>query len=122
MSNGITKLSADIQYFLLQGNASNAGGTATQEAGIYNANGIDGMRGVLGSVSAFSSNSAIQADISSLNITESLRFVGTKGANQGGHPNLAIMTLNTKQAFDDEQSTNVRYNGQENLRDLIPGT
>lgn len=122
MSNGMVKLALDIQYFLIQGNASNSGGTASQEAGLYNANGIDGVRGVLGSVSAFSSNNAIQADISSLNITESLRFVATKGANAGGSPGVVAMTLNSKQAFDDEQSTNVRYNGQENLKELVPGT
>lgn len=120
MSNAMIKLASDVQYFICQGNASNSGGTGSQEAGLYNANGIDGLRGVLGSVSAFSSNNAIQADISSLNITESLRFVATKGANAGGNPNLAVMTLNTKQALDDEHMTNVRYN--ENLADLIPGT
>jgi hypothetical protein len=118
----MVKLAQDIQYFILQGNASNAGGTATQEAGLYNANGIDGFRGTLGSVSAFSSNNSIQVDVSSMNITESLRFAATKAANQGGNPRLAFMSLNTKQAFDDEQMTNVRYDSSANLRDLIPGT
>jgi len=121
MSNGMTKLALDMQYMFLQGNASNAGGTLTQEAGLYNANGIDGFRGVLGSVTAFSANNAIQADISSMNITESLRFGATKGANAGGRPSLAFMSLNSKQAFDDEQSTNVRYDGLQNTTELIPG-
>lgn len=121
MSNGMVKLAQDMQYMFLQGNASNSGGTSSQEAGLYNANGIDGFRGVLGSVSAFSANNAIQADISSLNITESLRFGSTKGANNGGHPTIALLTLNSKQAFDDEQATNVRYDGLQNVTELIPG-
>ncbi len=121
MSNGMLKLALDMQYMFLQGNASNAGGTLTQEAGLYNANGIDGFRGTLGSVSAFSANNAIQADISSLNITESFRFGATKGANAGGDPSLAFMSLNSKQAFDDEQNTNVRYDGSQNMTELIPG-
>ncbi len=123
MANGMTKLASDIQYFILQGNASNSSGAgASTEKGPYNANGIDGFRGTLGSVGAFSGNGATQVDINSLNITESLRFGATQAANQGGNPRLAFMSLNSKQAFDDEQMTNVRYDSAANLRDLVPGT
>lgn len=123
MANGMVKLAQDIQYFILQGNASNSSGAgSTTEKGPYNANGIDGFRGVLGSAGSFSSNNAIQVDVASLNITESLRYGATQAANNGGIPKLAFMSLNSKQAFDDEQMTNVRYDSSANLRDLIPGT
>lgn len=123
MGNGMTKLAQDIQYFLLQGNASNTpSADATTEKGKYNANGIDGFRGVLGSVGAFAGNGATQVDINSLNITESLRFGATQAANQGGNPKLAFMSLNSKQAWDDEQMTNVRWDSSANLRDLVVGT
>src|SRR5256885_2617155 len=121
MSNGMVKLAQDLQYFILQGNASNSSGAgAATEKGVYNANGIDGFRGVLGSQGSFSGNGATQVDISSLNMTESLRFGATQAANNGGNPKLAFLSFNSKQSFDDEQMSNVRY--QERLADLIPGT
>lgn len=123
MANGMVKLAQDLQYFILQGNASNSSGAgSTTEKGPYNANGIDGFRGVLGSVGSFSGNGATQVDVASLNITESLRYAATQAANNGGIPKLAFMSLNSKQALDDEQLTNVRYDSSANLRDLIPGT
>lgn len=121
--NGMIKLAQDLQYFILQGNASNSSGAgSTTEKGPYNVNGIDGFRGTLGSVGSFSGNNATQVDINSLNITESLRFAATQGANNGGNPNLAFTSLTSKQAFDDEQMTNVRFDSQANLKELIPGT
>lgn len=123
MSNGMVKLAQDLQYFILQGNASNSSGAgSTTEKGPYNTNGIDGLRGVTGSVGSFSGNGSTQVDVSSLNITESLRFAATQGANNGGMPNLAFLSFNSKQAWDDEQMTNVRYDSQANLRELVPGT
>lgn len=123
MSNGMVKLAQDLQYFILQGNASNSSGAgSTTEKGAYNANGIDGFRGVFGSVGSFSGNGATQVDVSSLNITESLRFAATQGANNGGMPNLAFLSFNSKQAWDDEQMSNVRYDSAANLRELVPGT
>jgi hypothetical protein len=121
MDNGIVKLSTDLQYFILQGNASNSSGTSSTEGGPYNVNGIDGFRGTLGNVGAFSSNGSTTVDISSLNITESLRFTATQGANNGGDPNLAFMSLNSAQAFDDEQDTKVRYDSGANLAEIVPG-
>ena len=74
----MVKLASDIQYFILQGNASNSpSADATTEKGKYNQYGIDGFRGVLGSVGAFAGNNATQVDVASLNITESLRYGAT---------------------------------------------
>jgi len=123
MSNGMVKLAQDLQYYILQGNATNTpSADATTEKGKYNANGIDGFRGVLGSVGSFSTNGATQVDINSLNITESMRFAATQAANNGGNPKLAFMSLNSKQAWDDEQMSNVRWDSQANLKDLVVGT
>lgn len=123
MSNGMVKLAQDLQYFILQGNASNSSGAgATTEKGAYNANGFDGFRGVLGGQGTFSGNGATQVDINSLNMTESLRFGATQGANNGGNPKLGFLSLNSKQAWDDEQMSNVRYDSASNLRDLVVGT
>lgn len=115
----MTKLASDAQWAMMQGNATNAGGLATQEAGLYNALAFDGYRGVLGSVSAFAGNNAYQMDISGLNMLESLQTVAVHGANNGGNPTLVMMSMLAKQALDIEQENNVRYNSQ--LNDLIPG-
>lgn len=119
LADGAIRLATDIQYTLFQGNATNSSGTGTQEAGLYNANAFDGLRGVLGSVGSFSSNNAIQQDISSLNITESIRTAATKAANNGGFPSAVVMSLNAKEALDIENSNNRRYN--DDMVEIIPG-
>lgn len=119
LSDGMIRLATDVQYTMLQGNATNSSGTATQEAGLYNANAFDGFRGMLGSVGTFSGNNAIQQDISSLNITESIRTAATKAANNGGNPTAVVMSLNAKEALDIENSGNKRY--ESDVVEIIPG-
>jgi cytochrome c556 len=119
LADGAIRLASDIQYTLFQGNATNSSGTGSQEAGLYNANGFDGLRGMLGSVGSFSSNNAIQIDVSSLNITESLQTAATKAANNGGRPSAVILSLNAKQALDIEQQGNKRYT--DDTIEVIPG-
>ncbi len=113
------KLATDAQYFLFQGNATNSGGVATTEQGLYNASAFDGFRSVLGSVAGFTTNNAIQADIQSLNILESLQLVSAKAANNGGMPSCVLMSMNAKQALDTEQQSNQRYNND--FTEIIPG-
>lgn len=119
MENGITKLSTDVQYVLLQGNASNAAGTATTEAGLYNANASDGFRGVIGSQTAFAGNGAVQVDIGGLNIFETIKNVGTQCGNNGGNPTAVFLSYNAKEALDSELSGSKRYTDQ--TVDIIPG-
>lgn len=119
LANGMIKLATDVQYTLLQGNASNSSGTSASEAGNYNANAFDGLRGVLGSQGVFGSNNAVQLDIGSLNITEAVQSTATKAANNGGMPTMAFMSMNSKQALDIENQNNRRYN--DNLVEIIPG-
>lgn len=119
MANGMVRMALDAQYYIMQGNASNSGGTSSNEGGTQNVNGFDGFRGVLGGYGSFSGNNALQADISSLNYLESLQFVAAKAGNNGGNPSMAFMTMNSKEALDTEQQTNVRYQGD--LTEIIPG-
>lgn len=119
MANGMVRLAQDAQYVLLQGNATNAAGTAAQEAGLYNANAFDGLRGVVGSAGSFSGNNAIQVDIANMSITESIQTAAAKVANNGGNPSLVFMSIQAKQALDIEQQANRRYN--DDLVEIIPG-
>lgn len=120
LSNGMIKLASDVQTMIMQGNVSNSSGqSATTEGGAYNALYFDGFRGVLGSVGAFSSNNAIQVDIGSLNILESIQLAAAKMANNGGMPSIVYMSMNAKQALDTEQQSNQRYNND--YTEIIPG-
>jgi len=121
LANAMVVLARDVQYTMLSQTSSYTSGTSSNEGGNYNANGFDGLRVILGSVSGsnYSSNNAIQAEIGTLNILESLQFVASKAANNGGHPDLVIMSMNSKQALDTEQQGNRRYN--DDKREIIPG-
>lgn len=119
LADAIIRLSTDVQYYMFQGNASNSGGTGSQEAGLYNANGFDGCRGQLGSVGTFSGNNAIQVDVSSLNMTESIKTAASRSANNGGNPSAVIMSINAKQALDIENENRKQYTDQ--TVEMIPG-
>jgi hypothetical protein len=120
LANGMIKLASDVQYTILQGNAStSSGASASAELGAYNANGFDGFRSILGSVGTYSSNNAIQTDIGSLNMLETLQTVAAKSAQAGGNPSLVLMSMNAKQALDIEQQNNQRYNND--MVEIIPG-
>lgn len=120
MSNALVRLSTDIQGQMLQGNFSNSSGqSASTEGGAYNSLGFDGLRGVIGSVGTFSSNNAIQMDVGSLNITESLKLVAAKAANNGGNPDMVVMGMLAKDALDTENMPNQRWN--DNFTEIAPG-
>lgn len=119
MNNAMVRLSADIQQQIFQGNFTNSAGTSSNEGGNYNTLGFDGFRGVIGSYGSFSSNNAIQVDIGTLNITESLKLVAAKTANNGGMPDLAVMGMLAKDALDTEAMPQQRWN--DNLTEVAPG-
>lgn len=120
MANGMIKLASDVQGTIMQGNASTSGGAgAATELGPYNANGFDGLRSIIGSVGSYSGNNAIQVDIGSLNMLESLQSASAKAANNGGMPSIAFMSMNAKQALDIEQQNNQRYNND--MVEIVPG-
>ncbi len=117
--NAMDKLAADAQWALMQGNATNAGGTAANEGGPYNALAFDGFRGVTGGYGAFSGNGAVKIDIGSLNILESIQNCAATIAQSGGKPSIAYMSINSKQYLDIEQQNNRYY--VEDKSEIIPG-
>lgn len=120
MSNGMIKLALDVQYTIMQGNASTSGGAgAATELGVYNTNAFDGFRSQLGNQGTYSGNNAVALDIGSLNMLETLQAGAAKMANNGGRPTLAFLPMNAKQALDTEQQNNQRYNND--MVEIIPG-
>ena len=122
LGNAMYRLATDIQNQMFMGNAStSAGAGAATELGTYNAAGFDGLRSVLGSVGTYTANNAVQTDIGNLNILETVQFLSGRLANNGGNPDLCVMGMNAKQAFDTEQQGNQRYNTDGNVMQIIPG-
>lgn len=119
LANGMTRLAMDVQNQILMGNASNAGGTASNESGTYLVNGFDGMRGVLGSQGVFAGNNAVQVDIGNAGYGESLQNAAAAVANNGGNSTLAFMSINAKQGLDQENQNDRRYN--DDKQEVIPG-
>lgn len=120
MSSAMTRLATDMQYYMFQGNFTNSSGqTSSTEGGAYSALAFDGLRGVTGSVGSFSSNNAVQVDVGTLNITESLKFLAAKEANNGGFPDMAVLSMLAKDALDTENMPLQRWN--DNLTEVAPG-
>ncbi len=121
LTNGMIRMATDVQYVMFQGNASTSSGAgAATELGAYNQYAFDGFRPVIGSQGTYSGDNAIQIDQSTENLTESLQFGTTEVANNGGNPDLVVMSMNAKMAFDQEQQPNQRWNGP-NEGEIIPG-
>lgn len=120
---GVIKIAYDYETLILQGNGSYASGTAANEGGPYNASPayFDGLRLVLGSVtgSNYSGNFAVQMEQGGLNLTQTIKAEASKIAQQGGMPDLAIMTINGKEQLDIENEGNKRYN--DNTLEILPG-
>ncbi len=119
LSSATITLAKGIQTLIFQGNATNTSGQANQEAGLYYANFFDGFRGVIGSVGSFAGNGAVQLDQGAKNVTAQIRAAATATYNNGGSPSLAVMSSTAKQAVDDENAGNQRYNDDQ--VDIIPG-
>ena len=119
LAAGMVQLARDAQYFLLQGNATNSGGLSTNEGGPYNSAGIDGWRGVTGGYGSWAGNGAIQIDMGSMNLFQSIKSCGGQIANLGGHPTAAYMGFNAKEALDIEMGTLQTLDS--NKVDVVPG-
>lgn len=119
LADGMINLATDAQALLFQGNATNAAGTSTNEAGPFNSAYVDGWRGVLGSQGSFSTNNAIQLDWGSQTLVESLQNVAAQAASNGGRPSAIFMSMNAKQGLDIELQTNKRYN--DNTVEIVAG-
>lgn len=120
MGMGMVQLAQDVQFIMMQGNATTSGGAGlATELGAFNANAFDGFRSVTGSVGSYTGNNSIQVDIGSFNILESIQVGAAKARNNGGHPRTLYTTINFKQALDTEQQGNKRYN--DDTLEIIPG-
>lgn len=122
LANGMVQLARDAQFTMFTGNATNAGGTANNEEGVYNQYAFDGWRGVIGSQGSFAGNGAIQVDQGSLTLFQSIKSAAAQAAQNGGMPSAAFMSYNAKEAQDIELMGMQRFGGGSLAEvDIIPG-
>lgn len=90
ISQGLNAMAHKMQKTIFQGQASNSGGTATNELGLYDANGFTGLRSILNTTSAvnFSPYLTTSPDNFAAAIGAGILPITDAG---GGVPNVAYM-------------------------------
>lgn len=96
IQNGLTQMAHDIQKTIFQGQATNSGGTASNELGLYDANAFDGLRSLLNSATNGSATSTVNFNpyftTSPTNFVTAFNSGITNVANQVGvTPSVAYM-------------------------------
>lgn len=120
LAGGMTRLATDVQWQMFAGNSTTTGVvTGTTETGLYIGAGYDGMRQQLGAAGVYTANNSIQQDRGTLNMLECIQYVAARGANAGGAPDLALLSMMSKNALDTEQQHNKIYT--DNTTEIVPG-
>jgi hypothetical protein len=116
LQGGLRAIAHKMQKTIFQGNATASGGAADDEYGAYDANGFDGLRGIL--------NLDKAKDVDPTASTpEDMREWIDRAAQEvmdlGGSVNLIYLRPNEKVTFDLQQDKNVRY--MNSFVDVSPG-
>jgi hypothetical protein len=116
LQGGLRAIAHKMQKTIFQGNATASGGAADDEYGAYDANGFDGLRGIL--------NLDKAKDVDPTAATpEDMREWIDRAAQEvmdlGGSVNLIYLRPNEKVTFDLQQDKNVRY--MNSFVDVSPG-
>ena len=120
IANGTITLAQAMQNLMFHGNQSGANpGSDSQEVGLYNANGFDGLRMVVGSVAPYGSNNAIQLELGNYTMMQAINKVTASIMDNGRRPTAVYCTAAALDQLINEQLPQVRYNdpGQE----IVPG-
>jgi hypothetical protein len=116
LQGGLRAMAHKMQKTIFQGQATDSGGTASNELGLYDANGFTGLRSILDTARAVDVDptTATPEDIRAAIDNASLPMV-----NAGATASIIYVRPNEKLAFDLQQDKNVRY--IEQLRQVTVG-
>jgi hypothetical protein len=106
LASGVTAIAGKLQKTLFQGNATNTTGTAATELGLYDANGFDGLRKLLGSA-------ANQGEIVTKGTAAYLASINEAVAavlDNGGNPSAILCSPTDYAGLVNELTNLVRYN------------
>jgi len=116
LQGGLRAIAHKMQKTIFQGQATNSGGTTSNELGGYDANSFDGLRSQL--------NQAIVKNVDpTAGTPEDMRAAIDRAAQEvmdaGGSVSAAYLRPNEKVTFDLQQDKNVRY--MNNFVNVTPG-
>jgi hypothetical protein len=106
LEGGLRALAHKMQKTIFQGQASDSGGTASNELGLYDANAFTGLRSIL------NQSNAVNADPTSGtpdSITDKFGDAVTGIVNSGGSPSAVYLRSDEHNAFNQQQLEFVRY-------------
>lgn len=119
IKNGYTRLKDVIQRQMFQGNFAVSTGTATNENGLYNTAGMDGLRLIAGGLGAYNSSAVrLDQDSTGKTILQGINTVSARTSNNGGHSSLVSLSNTAQAALMDEQEGKQRVFGS---NEIIPG-
>lgn len=117
ISQGLTAMSHKLQKTLFQGQASNSGGTASNEAGAYDANGFTGLRSILNTADAVNFQPYLTSNPDSFvdGINDAVTNITN---NYGVPPTIVYARANEVAQFTKEQRVLQRWVDQ---TEVVPG-
>jgi hypothetical protein len=106
LTNGLRAIAHKMQKTIFQGQATDSGGTAANELGLYDANGFNGLRSILNQAKAKNVDPTAGTP-------EDMRAALDRAAVEimdlGGQPSIIYARATDKTTFDLQQDQNVRY-------------
>lgn len=116
LTGGLRAIAHRMQVTIFGGNASDSGGTVNDEAGAYDANAFDGLRGILNTARAKNVDPTASTPE---DMRAAFDDAATEVMDQGGRVSIVYLRAKDKTTFDKQQDKNVRY--MDTLVNVIPG-
>jgi hypothetical protein len=108
LQGGLRAIAHKMQKTIFQGQATNSGGTASNELGLYDANSFDGLRSILNQTYVENVDPATSPATTG-NMRRAIDEACTPVMDAGGSVSIAYLRATEKTTFDTQQDENVRY-------------
>lgn len=124
LQGGLRSIAHRMQKTIFQGNASNSGGSASDENGAFDANAFDGLRSILNGSVGSPRGTVYPTNVDLFASTPDDMRAGIDRAAQqvmdaGGKVDIIYCRPNEKVSFDLQQDKNIRY--MNSFVDVVPG-
>lgn len=118
LQGGLLAISNRMQQQIFSGHATDSGGTASNELGLYDANAFTGLRAILNTSRAVNVDPATNPTTTG-SMRRAINSAVTQAMQQAGRPNIAWANPLDKETFDEQQDANVQYMNSQ--VDVAPG-
>lgn len=109
ITGGLRAIAARMQKTIFSGNASDSGGDANNELGLYDPNGFTGLRSILNTARAKNVDPAATAPADDIRAAINAASVEIMQIISGNGPVVAYLSPVSKEFIDEQQDKNVRY-------------